>query len=150
MSAPFCKRLDFCQCSLSRYVTCGPSSKRVLTQPLEKKRALREWNCYETSVSNNLPSSEVGPSLAVMVQESLQRLGSQSAACKWGSVLLGAAALVGCRLGGENLLWLAAPGLLLALADAGYAAQARRIAEFAGRALNGSNKDPGRAGELIR
>lgn len=60
----------------------------------------------------------------------LQRLGSQSAACKLWSVILSSVVLVMAagRTGAEVLVWAAAPAVLLALADAAYTSQGQRIA----------------------
>jgi hypothetical protein len=78
-----------------------------------------------------------------------QRLGRQSAHCKLGTAL-GLAGILVMALSANktSLLWAAAPLALLALADAGYAAQARRIAEY-GRRLN-EQKDSVRPSDLMQ
>lgn len=70
-----------------------------------------------------------------MLHATLQRLAGQSAACKiWGAVLSATALLFAAgRAGGEPLLWAATPVILLALADAGYVGQSRRIAAYVAR-----------------
>lgn len=68
-----------------------------------------------------------------MLQDSIHRLCSQRATCKLCGVFLGVAILLAGalgRLGAVNLLWAAAPILLLGLIDAGYAAEQRRCAEL--------------------
>lgn len=95
-----------------------------------------------------MAGTESGASLTSLFHETLQRLGRQSAHCKLGAALGLAIVLVLALQGGNaSLLWGAAPLALLALADAGYAAQARRIAEF-GRRLNGP-KDSVKPGDLM-
>jgi hypothetical protein len=66
----------------------------------------------------------------------LQRYSLQRAICKQCTVFLAVAILlIGAlgRLAAINLLWAAAPLLLLGLAEAGYAAQERRCAELLSR-----------------
>ena len=70
-----------------------------------------------------------------LLNASLQRLAAQSAACKLWSIVL-TSGLLGLAMvrGGDALLaWAAAPVLLLALADAAYLVQARRIAALAAK-----------------
>lgn len=76
----------------------------------------------------------VSPSeLTVLLNTSLQRLAAQSAACKLWSIVLTSLvlAMAAGRAGGEVLTWSAAPILLLALTDASYTAQSRRLAALA-------------------
>lgn len=82
--------------------------------------------------SSSISTAEASPAV---LYAALQRLAGQSAACKiWGIVLSAAALLfVAGRPGGEPLLWAAAPIVLLALADAGYVGQSRRIAAYVAR-----------------
>jgi hypothetical protein len=87
-------------------------------------------------MSRELTPGETGTSIMALFHETLQRLGRQSAHCKLGAALALAIILVlALQAGNSNLLWAAAPMALLALADGGYAAQARRVAEF-GRRLS--------------
>ena len=82
--------------------------------------------------ANSPPSSETSVSTASsLLHASIQRLASQSATCKLWSVVLASVVLLFAagRVGAEALLWAAAPVLLLALADAGYAARARSLSE---------------------
>jgi hypothetical protein len=67
---------------------------------------------------------------AHLVHQTLQRLASQSAACKLWSAGLAAGVLAwahSIRLGSQSMLWAVAPVGLLALADAAYATQASRL-----------------------
>lgn len=67
---------------------------------------------------------------AQLVHQSLQRLASQSAACKLWSAALVVLVLAwahSIRLGNQSMPWAVAPVLLLALADAAYATQAARL-----------------------
>src|SRR3569623_1393829 len=100
-------------------------------------------------MSTVIASGESGASLAPLFHETLQRLGRQSAYCKLAAALGLAIVLVLALQGGNaNLLWGASPLALLALSDAGYAAQAHRIAEF-GRRLNGQKAEV-KAGDLMQ
>jgi len=80
-----------------------------------------------------------------MQQDPIHRLSSQCANCKLCGVFLGVAILLAGalgRLGAVNLLWAAAPLLLLGLTDAGYAAEQRRCAKLA-QDQNGNESIPG-------
>ena len=68
-----------------------------------------------------------------MLPDIIHRYSSQRATCKQWSVLLGVAILLVGALGkvsAANLLWTAAPLLLLGLAEAGYAGQERRCVDI--------------------
>ena len=67
---------------------------------------------------------------ATLVHQSLQRLASQSAACKLWSTALVTGVLAwmhSSRIGNDSMLWAASPVLVLLLADAAYATQAARL-----------------------
>lgn len=68
-----------------------------------------------------------------LIHASMQRLARQSATCKLTSAILSGAAMLFAsgRVGGEGILWVAAPAVVLGLADAGYTARVRRLGEAA-------------------
>jgi hypothetical protein len=80
----------------------------------------------------NVSSSEA----PALLNTTLQRLAAQSAACKlWSIVLTSAVLVMTAERGGDGeLLWAAAPALLLGLADAAYKVQAGRIAAWGANA----------------
>jgi len=84
------------------------------------------------NTASSISTAESAPAILYAI---LQRLAGQSAVCKiWGIVLSATALLFAAgRAGGEPLLWAAAPVILLALADAGYVGQSRRIAAYVAR-----------------
>jgi len=72
-----------------------------------------------------------------MFLETIQRLSTQRGHCKLGSVFLGSGILLAgavSGLGKASLFWIAAPLLLLGLADAGYAAEQQRSVELSKKA----------------
>jgi len=95
------------------------------------------------------PAQPNSSSAASLTHAAIQRLGQQSASCKLTSAILSGAAMLFAsgRVGGEGLLWAAAPMGLLALADASYAAKTRRLFDLAGQ-LDG-NRAP-KPGEVIQ
>lgn len=73
-----------------------------------------------------------------LIDRNLQRLAGQSATCKVWSCLLAAVALLFAagRAEGIQFLWVGAPVLILALADACYAGQAIQMAQLGQRLSN--------------
>ncbi len=97
----------------------------------------------------DLPPSTNGSPALPLIHASMQRLARQSATCKLTSAVLSGAAMLFAsgRVGGEGILWVAAPALALALADAGYTSKIRRLGEAAAQ-YDGAR--PPKLSELIQ
>jgi hypothetical protein len=94
--------------------------------------------------------NESNISTGYLIHSFIQRLGAQSASCKLWSICIGMFALAGCFLAGTAFLWLLTPAFMLALADAGYAAQAASLCRNAHRILSGSGKDSEKFSQLMQ